>query len=43
MPVAFLGIIVMGECHDGGVEIVRGVTVSGGTGTRWYHSHINQK
>ena len=25
-------------CRDG-----KGVTVSGGTETRWYHSHINQK
>ena len=25
-------------CSDG-----KGVTVSGGTETRWYHSHINQK
>ena len=35
--------MVMGECHHGGVGMVKEVTVSGCTGTRWYHSHINQK
>ena len=41
LPVAFLGIIVMvmREC----VGMVTRVTILGGTGTRWYHSHINQK
>ena len=37
LPVAFLG--VMGECHHGGVGMVRRVTILGGTGTRSY-SHI---
>ena len=31
--------MVMGECHHGGVGMVRGVTVLGGTGTWWYQSH----
>ena len=41
----FWGIIVMGmgECHHGSVGMVRGVTISGSTGTWWYHSHSNQK
>ena len=26
-----------------GVGMVGGVDISGGTGNRWYHSHINQK
>ena len=45
LPVAFLGIkvMVMGECHLGVCRDGKGVTVSGGTDTRWYHSHINQK
>ena len=45
LSVAFLGIIVMvmGECHHGGVGMVRWITVSGGTETRWYHSHNNKK
>ena len=29
----------MGECHHWGVGMVGGVTISGGTGTWWYHSH----
>ena len=31
--------MVMGECHHGGVGMVRRVTVLGGTGTWWYQSH----
>ena len=41
LPVVFFG--CHGRMPPWGCRDGKGVTVSGGTGTWWYHSHINQK